>query len=225
MAKRFGLMVSAVFAALALCACGNTSSPSESASNSPSATESESESTETGRTIVTRADPRGDVMGIGPEAEDFDEATPAPPRKQYGDIVSTSVGYTATLVGVRANFADFPPDPRIPRYRVVASLTTNTTGVRQVTLYGGGGVGSNRPIEMSGDKNGGSAVFACDGLDGSIDEGHNAVTISIPRACLRDPQWLRVDAACLVFEKDSVFATIDGGVQMFARIPKPRPQT
>jgi hypothetical protein len=73
---------------------------------------------------------------------------------------------------------------------------------------------------------------ACPGLYHSLDHGHDALTITIPRRCLENPQWIRVGSFSEAWEKNGVITTIDNGqldgfddrnqdLYMFARIPKP----
>ena len=91
-----------------------------------------------GETTLQLLDPRGDVVSIRGEMEDFSEGSPAPQQKD-GDILSTKVEHTATQLRIRVEFAHIVRDSKLANYRLGAVLkptrasggSTMTREVRQ----------------------------------------------------------------------------------------------
>jgi hypothetical protein len=153
-----------------------------------------------GASTLTLPDPTGDVERAGRTADDFDEARPAPGHRN-GDIVGITVRHAATEVLLRVKVAHLArPTSTGPGYRLAILLRTDAaaTWVIEDELQG-------KPTFYTEP---GAERLECDGLDRSIDVREGQVRLSIPRSCLVDPQWVRLDVALLTFEAHGV-ATID----------------
>jgi hypothetical protein len=223
MAKRLWLKAFAVFALLACSACATggpdaadrsiaSASASQTGSSvSPSgmpgtdAGASESVSTAGANTAFAHSDPRGDLVGASKEDDWFDEATPAP-RLAWGDIVGIDARHTSTALVVRVRFADLrQPSGGKPRRVLRIGITVKTSHrKRDVELW----VPTGQVTMMS--LNDGEDV-ACH-IDHPIDVGQRIVTQRIPRSCLGNPQWVRVDVNCLAFQADGKTMTLDNAL-------------
>jgi len=157
-----------------------------------------------GSTTVLLPDPRGDVVRIGPEADDFAEGTAAPQQKD-GDILSTKVEHTATQLRVRVEFAHIVRDPKVRTYRLAADVKTNAgKWVIEDEMRDGSGARS-RPVLYVGE-----ARVPCN-VDRSIDYANRTSTWSIPRTCLGDdPAWVQLSLALVTWQASGA-ATIDDG--------------
>lgn len=154
-----------------------------------------------GETALTIRDPRGDVVSIGDEADDFSEGTLAPQRKD-GDILGTRVQHTTTQLRIRVQLARLVRHSRAATYRLSAELKTNAgTWVLEDDMRGP--AARSRSILYVGD-----TQVPCD-LDRSIDYAKRSITLVIPRVCLGDdPAWVQVSVGLVTWQPHGV-ATFD----------------
>ena len=154
-----------------------------------------------GETTLLLRDPRGDVVSIGEEAEDFSEGIPAPQRTD-GDILSTEVEHTASQLRIRVEFARLVRGPKAADYRLDAELTTNA-GIWGLEDDMGGPGAQSRPILRVGE-----VPVRC-AVDRSTDYANRSSTLTIPRTCLGDdPAWVQITLFLVTWQPRNV-ATID----------------
>jgi hypothetical protein len=155
-----------------------------------------------GESTLLLPDPRGDVVRIGPEVDEFSEGTPAPQQKD-GDILLTKVEHTATQLRVRVELAQILRAPKFRTYRLAADVKTNagTWGIEDEMKAGPGA--RSRPVLYVGD-----ARVPCD-VDRSIDYADRTSTWGIPRTCLGDdPAWVKLSLVLVTWQAGGA-ATID----------------
>lgn len=148
-----------------------------------------------GRTVVTRSstsDASGDVL-VGGHTTDPDAVAPAP-RNSITDIVRTTVEHGADEVTVTAEFRGLRPRQYLD---LTTLVTTDRTGSRlptQATALAYRGQTSVDVYEADGSRCPGAAV--------DVDFDTNTVTMTLPRSCLGEPQWIEaeVDAATMRYD-------------------------
>lgn len=146
----------------------------------------------TERPVVTRSstsDASGDVL-VGGHSTDPDAVAPAP-RNAITDIVRTTVDHGADEVTVTAEFRDLRPRQYLD---LTAYVTTDRTGSHlptQATALAYRGETSVDVYDADGSRCAGAAV--------DVDFDTNTVTMTLPRSCLHEPQWIEaeVDAATM----------------------------
>jgi hypothetical protein len=154
-----------------------------------------------GETTLRMSDPRGDVVGIGGDAESFDEGSPTPQHTD-ADILSTEVEHTAENVSIRVEFARLVRDSKAANYRLGAELKTNAARWALEDESEGPGA-QPRPVLYVGE-----AKVPCK-VQRSTDLAHRTSTWQIPRTCLGgDPAWVRVSLALVTWQPHDV-ATLD----------------
>jgi hypothetical protein len=155
-----------------------------------------------GDTTVHIPDSRGDVVRIGPEADDFDEGTAAPQQKD-GDILSTKVEHTGTHLRIRVEFAHIVRDPKWRTYRLAADLKTNAgRWVIEDEMRDGRGARSHPVLYVR------DARVPCN-VARSIEYANRTSTWSIPRTCLgNDPAWVQLSVGLVTWQPSGA-ATID----------------
>lgn len=213
-----------------LAACSNTSN--DSASNGPSPDNHSADSPSSrGASAVVLTDPQGDVESVGRRAEDFYKATPDPQQK-HGDIVTSSVEHTATEVLVRIKLAYLvppgPSDTYVARVAVETNEARRRGGRSKQQTWVSVSFGAWRGSEVERET---LVTVDCPGLDHAIDYDHDEVTLSIPRTCLKDPEWVRVGPFFKITLDGGAITTLDDGLlngyrqnspdAFSARIPKP----
>lgn len=147
------------------------------------------------RTVVTRSstsDASGDVL-VGGHGTD-PEAVATAPRNAITDIVRTTVDHGADEVTVTAEFRDLRPRQYLD---LTAYVTTNRTGSRlpaQATALAYRGETSVDVYDAGGSR--------CAGATVDVDFDTNMLTMTLPRSCLGEPQWIEaeVDAATMRYD-------------------------
>ena len=147
------------------------------------------------RPVVTGSsisDASGDVL-VGGHGSDPEAVAPAP-RNVITDIVRTTVDHGADEVTVTAEFRDLRPRQYLD---LTAYVTTDRTGSHlptQATALAYRGETSVDVYDADGSR--------CDGAAVDVDFDTNTVTMTLPRSCLREPQWIEaeVDAATMRYD-------------------------
>lgn len=211
MAKQTRWKAIAVCVLLACSGCAaSPHSANANTSASPATTHAsgvESDSARAVPTALTISDPRGDLVSASKEADWFEEARPVP-QQVWGDITGTRIRHTATEILIQVRFADLHPrsqgDPK-PMFRLGTVVETNTGLDRDVELWIPDEDPNLPAIQMLSKD---AERVACH-LDHAINISHGIVTEHIPRMCLGNPQWVRVNVNCLAYPADDKTMTLD----------------
>jgi hypothetical protein len=148
------------------------------------------------RPVVTRSsvsDASGDVL-VGGHSTD-PEAVAAAPDNAITDIVRTTVDHRADDVTVTAEFRDLRPRQSLD---LTTYVTTDRTGSRlpaQATALAYRGETSVDLYDASGSPCAGAAV--------DVDFDTNTVTMTLPRSCLGEPQWIEAETTAATMRYDA----------------------
>lgn len=118
---------------------------------------------------------------------------------QRGDIVSTRVEHTATHLIISTTFVRLERASETgPWYRVGHEVQTQA-GWWYVELESGkGDLGEVPPVLYRRNLD---HRVTCAGMDYRVDFPQGVVVVSVPRACLLDPPWARVNPLALTFHE------------------------
>lgn len=156
-------------------------------------------------------DARGDVLGVS-EREGKDVFTPAPARR-HGDIAAFKVAHRNAAVVGTIKVRTLTDHDRF--FGAVLQLRTGQATYTAVVYRADVG----QPLEAQFD---GGGRHSCARLRYHLDYGHDTITISVPRACLGDPAWVRSRAVIDYFARpgtgDVFFADAAPGTEL-TRIP------
>lgn len=125
-------------------------------------------------------DARGDVLRVT-EHQGKDVFTPAPGRR-HGDIAAFKVAHRDAAVVGAVTVRSLTHDDRF--FGAVLQLRTGQATYTAVVYR----LRVGRPLETQFD---GGGKHSCAGLRYDLDYGRDIVAISVPRACLGDPAWVR----------------------------------
>jgi hypothetical protein len=137
---------------------------------------------------VVLADPTGDVWAIGEgENAEWVSAGDVP----TADVVRAVVRHGRRNVRVRMTFTNLR---RVePQEYTAMILTRRRFGAVFVSAAPRQWKGRHQLV------NGNFATVKCPGLNHGIDYDNEQVTISVPRGCLGQPNWVRVDMTNFIF--------------------------
>ncbi|GAA4102148.1 hypothetical protein ACFFOS_04300 [Nocardioides kongjuensis] len=151
----------------------------------------------------SHADATGDVLDLALFDGDVTGTTPAPDRAE-GDIQAVVVKHTRRDVRVRTAMRALPAARGwvtvghvvTPRGRYEARAIWLVKGGRVLVL-----------VRKPGRK---ETVRRCDGLRGVYDRSAATVAMRIPRSCLGNPRWVRVNVSVYDWNGDSSTLADDG---------------
>lgn len=159
-------------------------------------------------------------MVRGSASEDSSSLAPAPAVVQ-GDIRRFVVDHRARTVVVTARFGDLARSARIYQGGVLELRTADRTRVLTIDVEPGG-PGQGR-VEFT-NRNG--RPVSCDGLARRIDWSTNTVRMTVPRACLGNPRWVRAGYGYYRMNQDLVIwmdeahrnGTVSGSLALGPRV-------
>ncbi len=130
--------------------------------------------------VRTVHDPRRDVVSVT-ERAGKDAFTPAPNRR-HGDIVALRVSHRAGSVVTRVTMRRLTRDDRF--FGAAVQLRTSRATYSAVVFRFLPG----RRLQQSFD---GGGQDSCAGMSHHLSYRHDTITITVPRACLGSPTWVR----------------------------------
>jgi hypothetical protein len=130
---------------------------------------------------VTLTDPTGDVWSISEG-----ESAPSPASDEpSADVVRAVVTHRRHRVSVRMKFSDL----RRADTAFYGATIVTPRQLRAAFVMTGPRRWGGRPLLV----NGNFAKVRCPGFQHSVDYASEQVTMTLPRACLGNPRWVRVE--------------------------------